>query len=144
MALPKSVKIKKNGVEYLNNVDVVQYTMKELIRCALRDTGRFICNRTRQKARKQTGVTKKGIQYWVRSKKATPDLQVGYKPIAWKGLFYELGSSRHPKEGWLYNSTLENIGEIQKIQAQYLSALSEEVPSIPLSEDDYNGGENNV
>ena len=36
MSLPKTVKITKNGVEIISNVDRIQYTLKELERAALR------------------------------------------------------------------------------------------------------------
>ena len=39
MPLPKSVKFSRNGVEFLSNCDRIQYTLKELTRAALRDTG---------------------------------------------------------------------------------------------------------
>ena len=40
MPLPKSVKFSKNGVEFLSNCDRIKYTLKELTRAALRDTGK--------------------------------------------------------------------------------------------------------
>lgn len=142
MALPRSVKIKKNGVEYLNNVDAVQFTLHELIRMALRDCGKLICKRTKQKIRKRTGRGAKNIQYWVRRKQKVPDLQVGIKPGGFYLGFMELGTNKMPKIGALFQSTQENLGEIEKIQAQYLSALNEENPRID-SENDYEGGGGN-
>lgn len=50
MSLPKSVKFTKNGIEYLSNCDRIQYTLKELERAALRDTGKYICKMTRKKS----------------------------------------------------------------------------------------------
>ena len=48
MALPKSVtKIKKGNVEFISNVDRVNYTLNELTRAALRDVGKFLCNKFR-------------------------------------------------------------------------------------------------
>ena len=50
MPIPKSVtKIKKGNVEFISNVDRVQYTLTELTRAALRDVGKFICNVFRTK-----------------------------------------------------------------------------------------------
>lgn len=43
MSLPKAVKITKNGVEIISNVDRIQYTLKELERAALRDVGKLVC-----------------------------------------------------------------------------------------------------
>ena len=136
MALPKSIKITKNGVEYMNNVDATQYTLKELIRAALRDSGKFICNRTRQKIKRKTGRLVKNIQYWVRSKQDTPDLWIGFRKGGFYGGYLELGTSTIPKLGALTETTRESIDTIQRIQAQYLSALSRDNPTIP-SEDDY-------
>lgn len=48
MSLPKSVKFKKDGVVYENNVDKIKYTMHELARAALRDTGKFVCSNCSQ------------------------------------------------------------------------------------------------
>ena len=40
MSVPRSVtKITKNGVEFTSNIDATIYTMNELIRAALRDSG---------------------------------------------------------------------------------------------------------
>lgn len=80
MPLPNSVKITKDGVEYENNVDATKWTLTELIRAALRDCGKLICRRAKQKIKKRTGRGAKNIQYWVRYKQETPDLLVGIKP----------------------------------------------------------------
>lgn len=139
MALPKSVvKIKKNGVEFTSNVDRVNYTIKELSRAALRDVGRFICNRTRKKIHKQTGRLAKNTQYWVRKRES--DLQVGFKPGGWYGLYQELGTEKQPKIGALYNSVKENINTIRDIEAQYLSAIEDEQKAKQLiDEGEYEG-----
>ncbi|MGN0489405.1 MAG: HK97 gp10 family phage protein [Ruminococcus sp.] len=141
MSLPKSVKIKKNGVEYISNVDRIKYTITELIRAALRDTGKYICNRTRQKIRRRTGRLAKNIQYWVRTKQATPNLQVGLKPGGFYGMFQEIGApNRHiPRTAALTNSTQENVEEIRKIQAQYLSAVGTESAEKKIDEGEYIG-----
>ncbi len=55
MSLPKAVKITKNGVEIISNVDRIQYTLKELERAALRDVGKLVCKRSRQKIKRRTG-----------------------------------------------------------------------------------------
>lgn len=130
MALPSSVKIKKDGIEYTNSVDAVKYTMHELIRAALRDCGKFLCNRTKQKIKKRTGRGAKNIQYWVRSKQKIPDLLIGIKPGGFYLGFQELGTSNMPKVGALSATVHESISEMQNIQAQYLSALSEPNPTV--------------
>lgn len=140
MPLPKSVKIKKDKVEFTNNVDRVNYTIQELTRAALRDTGKLIAKRTKQKINKSTGRLAKNIQYWVRRKEA--DLQVGFKLGGFYGIFQELGTESQPKIGALRNATNENINEIQKIQAQYLSAIEDERKALGLiDESEAIGGE---
>ncbi|WP_066499903.1 HK97-gp10 family putative phage morphogenesis protein [Abyssisolibacter fermentans] len=144
--LPKSVKIKRNGVEYISNVERVQYTLHELIRAALRDVGKLITKRARQNMdkagiKRHKGRMKKNTQYWVRRKQKTPNLQVGYKPAGFYAGFYELGSSKHKKHGMLQNAVKDNMEDIQDIQAQYLSAIEDERKAINLIDDnEYQGG----
>ncbi len=139
MPLPKSVKFKKNGVEFLSNCDRIEYTLKELTRAALRDTGKFICRETRKKVKRRTGRMAKNTQYWVRSKQNTPDLQVGFKPGGFYGLFQEIGTESQPKIAALTTSTENNISMIQKIQQQYLSAIGTESGEQIINEGEYEG-----
>ncbi len=139
MSLPKSVKFKKNGIEYLSNCDRVCYTINELSRAALRDTGKYICRQTRKKIRRRTGRMAKNTQYWVRSKQKIPDLQVGFKPGGFYGLFQEIGTAYQPKIGALSDSTESGVDEIQKIQQQYLSAVGTESAESIINEGDYEG-----
>ena len=143
MALPKGARIRRNGIEFVNNVDAVQYTLKELIRAALRDCGKLFCNRFRQAYyghfKRRKGRVGRYTQYWVRSKQETPDLQVGIKPNAFYGGFEEFGSSKTPRLGLMTSTAQDNIDNFKQLQAQYLSALNEESPSIE-SEGDYEGG----
>lgn len=143
MALPKAVKITRDGIEYVNNVDAVNYTLKELIRAALRDCGKLFCNRFRQdyykSFKRRKGRVGKFTQYWVRSKQEIPDLLVGIKPSAFYGGMQEFGSSKTPRLGLMTKTVQENIDNMQKIQAQYLSALNQDNPNVP-SEGDYEGG----
>ena len=139
MPLPKSVKFKKNGVEFLSNCDRLQYTVKELTRAALRDSGKFICREARKKVRRRTGRMAKNTQYWVRSKQEVPDLQVGFKPGGFYGLFQEIGTENQPKIGALAHSTQDNIHTIQKIQQQYLSAVGTESGEQMIDEGEYSG-----
>lgn len=164
MSLPKSVKFTRNGVEYLSNCDRLQYTIKELTRAALRDTGKYVCKMARKKVRRKTGRLAKNTQYWVRSKQEIPDLQVGFKPGGFYGLYQEIGSPtgsttvksfmRVTKNG-VYNvssytkkikklaalseATNDNISEIQKIQQQYLSAVGTESAESMINEGEYQG-----
>ena len=139
MSLPKSVKITKNGVTYESNCDRLQYTLTELERAALRDTGKFICNRARQKIKRRTGRLAKNTQYWVRKKQETPDLQVGFKPNGFYGIFQEIGTEKYKKIGALSDSAEDNVNEIRKIQAQYLSGIGTESVESEIDEDDFEG-----
>ena len=141
MGLPKSVvKIKKDGVEFTSNVDRVNYTIAELSRAALRDVGRLICNRARQRIKKNTGRLAKNTQYWVRKKEC--DLQVGFKPGGWYGIFQELGTDKQPKIGALFNAVSENIDTIRDIEGKYLSAIEDEQQALSLiNEGEYEGDE---
>lgn len=140
MAIPSSVKFKKDGVEYLNNVDRVNYCIEELIRAALKDTGKFICRETRKMIKRKTGRGAKNIQYWVRKKSG--DLQVGIKLGGFYVGFQELGTQKTPKIGALTKSTEGNIETIKQIQAQYLSAINNESEAISMiDESEEVGGE---
>lgn len=144
MPIPKSVvKIKKGNVEYISNVDRVQYTIEELTRAALRDVGKFICNKFRSQYygifKRKKGNVGKYTQYWVRKKEC--DLQVGIKPNAFYGGFQELGSSKTNKLGLLQKTVNESIPEIIAIESKYLSSLEDEANALALiEEDEYEGG----
>lgn len=148
MAVPKSVvKITKDGVKYVSNVDRAQYTLKELTRAALRDVGKFVCGRFRNNYyshfKRKSGRVGKYMQYWVRYKQEIPNLQVGIKPNAFYGGFQELGSSKTSKLGLISKSVEENIPEIIKIESKYLSALENEAQALSLlSEEEYEGNAN--
>lgn len=139
MSLPKAVKITKNGVEIISNVDRIQYTLKELERAALRDVGKLVCKRTRQKIKRRSGRLAKNTQYWVRSRQEVPDLQVGFKPGGFYGLYQEIGTSKAPKIGALSDAAESNIKDIIKIEQQYLSAVGTEEAERKISEGEYSG-----
>ena len=139
MSIPNGiVKIKKDGVEFTSNVDRVNYTLRELTRAALRDVGRFICNRARKQIKRRTGRVAKNTQYWVRKKDG--DLQVGFKPGGFYGGFQELGTEKQPKIGALYNIVKDNIKTIRDIEGAYLSAIEDEQHALSLiDEGEYQG-----
>lgn len=77
--------------------------------------------------------------YWARKRET--DLIVGIKHWAWYGVDQELGTSKQPKHGILRNTVYNNIDEIEKIEAQYLSAIEDERKARELiNENDYEGG----
>lgn len=136
MGLPKSVvKIRKNGVEYIDSVDRVKYTMKELQRRALSDVAKLIRKRLIAKL-KQSPYMKRlrrvytSTQYWVRKREA--DLQIGFKHDSWYGARGELGTHNQPKRGYLRQTVFENISEIRRITGKYISAIEDENKAIGL------------
>lgn len=143
MPIPKGARITRDNIEYVNNVEVVNYTMKELIRAALRDCGKLWCNRFRSEYysvfKRRKGRVGRYAQYWVRSRQDVPDLLVGIKPFAFYGCFQEFGSSKTQRYGLIKKVAEDNIDNFQQLQAQYLSALQNDYPP-PLNEDDYEGG----
>jgi hypothetical protein len=80
MGLPKSVvKINKDGVTYTSSVNRTEYTMLELERAALRDTGKFLKRGIRPRIPKDNGDTRKTLATWVRKpwKDRAAHLQIG-------------------------------------------------------------------
>ncbi len=144
MAVPKSVtKIKNGKVEFISNVDKVTYTLEELTRAALRDVGKFLCNKFRSGYygifRRKKGNVGRYTQYWVRRKER--DLQFGLKANAFYGGFQEFGSSKTKRLGLLQKVVNENIAEIVKIESQYLSSLENEAEALAkINEEEYKGG----
>jgi HK97 gp10 family phage protein len=136
MPMPKSViKIKKDGVEYISSVDRCKYTLSELTRAALKDVAKFLRKRIIQKVKTLTGMkrTKRpysSTQYWVRKKET--DLLIGFKHDAWYGVHQEMGTRNQPRKGFLRDTVFENIDEIRRIEAQYLSAIEDEIKAKEL------------
>lgn len=139
MPLPNAkMKIKKDGVRFESNVDATQYMLTELTRAALRDTAKFLRKRMVEKFRQLPGMRRSkrpysSAQYWVRKRET--DLQIGLKHNTWYGVLQELGDRGQPKRDILRSTVMENIDEIQKIQAQYLSALNQPHPDDPGDEE---------
>ncbi|OIJ12659.1 hypothetical protein BKP37_12715 [Anaerobacillus alkalilacustris] len=146
MALPKSVtKIKRDGVEFVSNVDRAQYTLTELTRAALRDCAKLIRKRMIEKLKKLPGMKRnrrlyRSSQYWVRRREG--DLLIGFKHNTWYGADSELGKNGQPGRNILRETVYENIDEIRKIQGQYLSAIEDDNRAIGLiSEEEYQSGD---
>lgn len=144
MAMPKSVtRTNKDGITFVDNVARTQYTLKELTRAALRDTGKYVCSRFRTSYYANFKRKKRRVwrytQYWVR--KREENLQVGVKPNGFYGLFQEFGSSKTKKLGLLQKAVKDNIPTIIQIQSKYLSALESEARALALiNEGEYKGG----
>ena len=164
MSVPKSVvKIKKSGVEYVSSVDRVNYTIIELVRAALRDSGNFIVRNTNYKLMKLRGFKKgnnkriiggknrkgedlrrhaQAVIYDVPwAKQGLPHADIGITHDTWYGVEQEIGSSKVKRQGLLRKTVQESIAEIVKIQSQYLSALEDEARALSLiDEEEYTGG----
>lgn len=156
MPVPKSVtRVTKDGVKIISNVDKAQYFMFELCRAALRDSGKIVARRFRDKYynhfKKHTGSGGKSIKYkvWSNVNTIQPRLQIGI-PHAHRGkkvkgfyaYFHEMGTSKTPALGFLRKSVEENIAEIVNAQSQYLSALEDEARALSLiDENEMEGGE---
>lgn len=154
MPTPKSViKIDKDGVKYESFADQSEYYIYELTRAALRDVGKFVRRKFFDEYykvfRKRTGKGGRAIKVKVWSGKSTtnPRVSVGWKAGRSDGFyswFQEIGTkgkSEVKRHGILQKVVKENIAEIQKIQAQYLSGIGSE-RNIDESEFDIEEGSN--
>lgn len=129
MSIPSPIKIKKNGVEYISNVDRTQYTLKQLVHAANKDVGKLISKKTREKISKRTGRGRKNTQYWARK---DGSLQVGYKPGGFYLGFDELGTNKRRKIAQLSNTVQEQKNEIRKIQGKYIKSIEDENKALGL------------
>ena len=114
MPMPKSVtKIKKDGIEFISNVDRVQYTIQELSRAALKDVAKLLRKRMVQELKTLPGMRRSkriynSTQYWVRKRDC--DLQIGFKHDTWYGVLQELGTKNQPARHILRGTVFENKG----------------------------------
>ena len=129
MAVPKAVKITKNGVEIINKVDRTKYALKQLVHAANKDVGKLITKRTREKINKRTGRGRRFTQYWARK---DGSLQVGYKPEAFYLGFDELGTNKRKKIAQLNNTVQDQLPEIRKIQGAYIKSIEDENKALGL------------
>jgi len=129
------MRIKKDGVEFVDCVDRTNYTIRELTRAAMKDVARFLRKRAVVKFKTLPGLRRSrrvynSVQYWVRKQEC--DLQIGIKHGTWYGVEEELGSERMAKKGFLYETVAENIDTIRDIEGQYLSAIEDEQRALAL------------
>ena len=140
MPMPKSVtKIKKDGIEFISNVDRVQYTIQELSRAALKDVAKLLRKRMVQELKTLPGMRRSkriynSTQYWVRKRDC--DLQIGVKHDAWYGVNQELGTKGMPKKGVIRETTFKHIDDIRRIEGQYLSAIEDENKALGLIDEE--------
>lgn len=136
------MKISRDGsFTFESNVDAVQWTIQQLIQAANVDVGKYIRKMLIAKIRENYGKSLPGkrvyraVGFWARKREG--DLQVGFghskysrSGDMWFAIRQELGDKGMPKKGFLRQTVAENIGQIQKIQAQYISALNEKDPAV--------------
>lgn len=141
MAMPKSVtKVTKDGLTFVDSVDKAQYTIQELTRGALRDCAKLIRKRMIDKLKALPGMRRnrrlyRSTQWWVR--KWESDLVIGFKHGTWYGAESELGTSGQPARGILRSTVYENIDEMRRIQAQYLSAITTDSAGNLIDESEF-------
>ncbi len=145
MPMPKSVtKIKKDGIEFISNVDRAQYTIQELSRAALKDVAKMLRKRMVQELKQLPGMRRSkriynSTQYWVRKNEC--DLQIGVKHDSWYGVNQELGTKGMPKKGVIRETTFKHIDDIRRIEGQYLSAIEDENRALGLINEDEEVGD---
>lgn len=154
MGAPKSViKIKKDGVHYVSEVDKCEYYLHELTRAALRDVGKYIAKTFKASFyshfKRHTGDAGRATKYkvWSSANTKYPRVDIGLKTGQVDGFyayFQEFGTSKTPRLGLLQNAAKDNIDEIIKIESQYLSALSKDENSVKglVDEIEYEGDAN--
>ena len=155
MGLPPSVtKIDKNGVHFTESVDRANYLITELTRAAMKDVARYVLRIVRANVRAINSQTKKmryagmRYQYWVRKKEC--DLQLGIENTskgaesAWWADQAELGTGNQPKRGFLRSAVYDNIDTIRQIEAQYLSAIEDEMNAASMVDEEENDPEEEV
>lgn len=147
--MPKSITkySNKNGVTFTSGVDRANYTIRELSRAALKDVAKVIRKKMISKLKELPGMKKNkriysSTQYWVRKKET--DLQLGFKHDTWYGVLQELGGQNQPKRSILRDTVFESIDDIQKIEAQYLSAVEDEMKAQQLIDEAEEVGDEDV
>ena len=155
MGLPPSVtKITKNGIEFTSSVDRANYLITELTRAAMKDVARYVLRIVRANVRGISSYTRRmryaplRYQYWVRKQEC--DLQLGIENTArgaesaWWADQAELGTGNQPKRGFLRSAVYDNIDTIRQIEAQYLSAIEDEMNAASMCDEEENDPEEEV
>lgn len=142
MPVPSVMKFKKGEITFESSVDRANYTINELTRAALKDVGRLIMRECAKRVRAISPLTEKAkyaprrYQMWVR--KQENNLDVGIEntkfgaETAWWADQAELGTHNQPKRGILRSAVYDNIDKIREIEAQYLSAVEDDLKAEQL------------
>lgn len=142
--VPRKMRMRKGNVTYESSIDRAQYTIRELTRAAQMDSAKLIRKEMLREAKKQPGMRRSkrpssAFQYWVRKREL--DLIIGSKHDTWYGAQQELGTSNQPKRSIIKSTVMNNIGNIRKIQGQYLSAVEKENKALGMIRPDDDGTE---
>jgi hypothetical protein len=138
MPVPRSVtRIDRDGVQFTSSVLRANYTLNELTRAALRDIGKLIDRRTRDKIRlianrslRRARRPRNSNQHW--NRKRETDLLVGIRHDTWYGVDQELGLNGQQKRGILRETVFENIDLIIEIQSKYLKHIEDERKALSM------------
>lgn len=149
MSAPNAkMKINKDGIVFEESVDRANYFLSELTRAAMKDVAKYVLRIVRRNVRNIKPKTKKmryaamRYQYWVRKKEN--DLILGVENTqkgadsAWWADQSELGTAGQPKRGFLRAAVYDNIEQIRTIEAQYLSAIEDELKAESLIDENEN------
>lgn len=153
MPIPKSItRINKKGIQYIDNVDRVQYTIDELSRAALRDVAKFLRREIKENIPIRSGVLKENIA--TRIKKKEKQLEVGIykrkvaikkgKKAARHSHLVQYGTKQRtskktgstrgqmPAIKFLDTTAYKNIDKIREIESKYLSAIENDNEALSL------------
>lgn len=155
MGLPPSVtRISKDGVTFTESVDRANYLITELTRAAMKDVAKYVLKIVRANVRGISNQTRRmryagtRYQFWVRKKEC--DLQLGIEntkhgaETAWWADQAELGTAGQPKRGFLRAAVYDNISTIREIEAQYLSAIEDELNAAAMVDEAENDPEEEI
>lgn len=155
MGLPPSVtRISKDGVTFTESVDRANYLITELTRAAMKDVAKYVLKIVKKNVKAINNKTKRmkyagtRYQYWVRKKES--DLQLGIEntkhgaETAWWADQAELGTAGQPKRGFLRAAVYDNISTIREIEAQYLSAIEDELNAAAMVDEAENDPEEEI
>ncbi len=139
MGVPSVTKVTKDGVTFISRVDRTNYLLSELVRAALRDVAKLVRKKQIKEVKAKKGMRKakrpyRAFQYWLRKREG--DLVVGIKHKTWYGVEQELGTNNQPEQKILRRSVEESIEDIIRIEAQYLSAIEDELKAIELVDEE--------
>ena len=156
MAAPKSVtkvytsKSKYGQVEYTDNVDRVNYTIEELTKAALRDVGKVLIPRIKEKAPKRSGKLSKAWQKWVKKDKGFGQMELdlgvysmsqakkkNQKFVHYAHMVIMGHATRNggfvAGNNFLYQTVQENIDLIRETEGKYLSAIEDENEALRIA-----------